>query len=127
RARALYDRRARRGVRRSDAVVVTLSVPWHLVRATAEVAVAWGVGVAVGAGVTFMLWQLVEAGAFRDNVRLGEATGLAVGAVATALVVWWGPLSAGTRDGGHRVAGAFAPTRALAAVWVVIALAALAV
>lgn len=125
RAAALEALWARRGVRRSDAVVQTFGLPWHLVRAIGEVIPATLVALSVGTGVGALGWWLVTDGylPLTTSLELGWGRGgaLAVGALVAAAVLWWGPWMSGTRQGAHRCAGALAPTVGVASAWVVVA------
>ena len=126
RAAAIESAWARRGVRRSDAVVQTISMPWHLLRATGEVIPAVLVALSLGAGIGALGWSMVDNGYFLLSspleVTWGRAGVLAVAALVAIAVMWWGPWMEGTRRGAHRCAGALAPTVGVASAWVVVAL-----
>lgn len=126
RAVALDSVRARRGLRRGDAALQTIGLPWHLLRALAECAPAILAAAALGFGVGWLGWWLVttERMAF---IGVGEQTwalaaAWVAGALAAALMLWWGPMMGLTREGAHRIAAAVAPTRGVAAAWVAVAL-----
>ena len=131
RAAALETLWERRGMRRSDAVVQTISLPWHLVRAVGEVIPAVLVALSLGVGMGALGWSMVDGGYFLltlpQEVAWGRGAALAVGALVTIAVLWWGPWMVGTRKGAHRCAGTLAPTVGVASAWVVVALLGLAV
>ena len=78
---AIADRRALKGQRRSDAVVQTLTAPWHLVL-SAPGTVVLLMAACGGAGVLALVL-----GAF----GLPESRALFAGGVLGALTLWWGP------------------------------------
>lgn len=131
RAQALHVARQRRGQRRGDAALQTLGLPWHLLRAAGETVPAALVAVAAGGGVAALGWWLVSTYRVATDTVAGQTWGhaiaLAVGGVVAALALWWGPWMGMTREGGHRVASALAPTRGVAVAWTVVALAGIAV
>ncbi|WP_062213368.1 serine/threonine-protein kinase [Demequina oxidasica] len=128
RHQALSATRSRKGVRRGDTVVHTIGLPWYLLRAAAELVPSLLLSAAAGAGTAAAGWWLVS----EEHVATGTAAGqswghaiaLAGGAVIAMVVLAWGPLTGGTREGAHRIAYAVAPTRSIATLWVVVALAA---
>ncbi|PKQ26899.1 MAG: hypothetical protein CVT64_00110 [Actinobacteria bacterium HGW-Actinobacteria-4] len=131
RTAALQAVRERRGARRSDGVVQTIGLPWHLVRSIGEVIPAVLLAGVLGIGTGALAWWLVTEGELglvtAEHQAWGHGGALAVGALLVAALMWWGPLMDGTRTGAHRIAGALAPTRAVAAAWVVVAVVAIAV
>lgn len=126
RGEALRQARARRGERRMDAVLHTVGVPWHVVRALVELLPSLIAAVAVGIGITTLAWWLVSSGAAApttdDAQSWGHAVALAVGALAFIGALWWGLWSWRTREGAYRVTEALAPTTGVSAAWIVVAL-----
>ncbi|WP_084039259.1 serine/threonine-protein kinase [Demequina sp. NBRC 110053] len=131
RAHALHLARQRKGQRRGDAALHTLGLPWHLLRAAGETVPAALIAAGLGGATAAGSWWLVSAEHLAPGTDAAQAWGhaiaLAAGGVVAALALWWGPWMAMTREGAHRVADALAPTRGVAAAWVVVALAALGV
>lgn len=131
RAAALDALHMKRGLRRSDSVVQTIGLPWHLLRATGEVLPAVIVAAAAASGITALLWWMVAEGHVVYGGPAGRiweyATALALGAGSAAMILWWGPWMSGTRAGAHRIAGTLAPTKGVAGAWVVVAIAGIAV
>jgi hypothetical protein len=78
---AIADRRALKGQRRSDPVVQTLSVPWHLVVSAPGTVVLLLAACGSAAVLALVL------GAF----GLPESRALFAGGVLGALALWWGP------------------------------------
>jgi len=128
---AMHRRRERKGVRGSDALVATVSSPWHLLRAIVGLLPSVIVASSVVVIVLGAVWWLIGSGSWTPG---GAAPGqkpsaeftaaLIAGAFLLGLVVlWWGPMSGLTRIGTRRVLGAVAPGRAGAAVVVLISLA----
>ncbi|WP_156200647.1 serine/threonine-protein kinase [Actinotalea caeni] len=111
-ARALRNRRLRRGVRRSDLAVTSLATPLHLLIAIAMLVPGAVVGV-LGGGI---VWGLLSPSGVTPLLML------LVMSVTTALA-WWTPSSQTAREGGWAVLGVLAPTRGSAWVWVVVGLA----
>jgi predicted Ser/Thr protein kinase len=130
RALALAMARSRRGARRGDSFVYTMATPWHFLRATVEALPAALVSASVGAGTAALGWWLVSNGTVAPlesaSQTYGHAIALSVGALAAAAMLWWGPWMDGTREGAHRLAYGLAPTRGVAAMWVVVSLTAIA-
>jgi len=131
RARALDATRSRKGVRRSDTVVHTIGLPWYLLRATAESLPSVLLATVAGVGTTALAWWLVSTeyvvSATTSAIVLGHAIALALGGIVTVAMLAWGPLTSGTRAGAYRVAYLLAPTRSVATLWVVVAIAGIAV
>ena len=123
---ALFSMRARRGQRRGDAVLATMGLPWHTLRASGEVLPAAAIGLAVGGTWAALAWTLVSKGMVLGEsptgLAWGHALALATGTGLAALFIWRGPWSAGTRDGVRRLAVIVAPSRASARGWVIVAL-----
>jgi len=126
RGEAIRQARARRGERRMDAVLHTVGVPWHIVRALVELLPSLLAAAAIGIGATTLGWWLVSSGAAASNAPdtqvWGHAIALAVGALAFIGALWWGLWSWRTREGAYRVTEALAPTTGVSAAWIVVAL-----
>lgn len=125
RAAALAASRARRGERRGDAVVQTIGMPWHLLRGGAEALPAVIVAAVLGVGVGALVWWMVSVGLLVPETPAGLAWGragaLVLAGLVTAAGMWWGPFAEATRDGARRFALGLAPTRGVAAAWVIVA------
>ena len=116
--RQLETRRSQLGSRRSDGVVATLSLPWHLGRAALLTALSAPIAVAGGLMVALLVTMIgYAAGA---PARIGLL--LAVGAVVGGLGVWYGLDGASVRRGSRRLLVVSMRTSAVA-VGVAIALA----
>lgn len=128
RHQALSTARSRKGVRRGDSVVHTIGLPWYLLRSAAESVPALLLAAAVGIGVAAAGWWLVSAESVAPGTVAGQSWGHAValfaGGAVALIMLGWGPLTAGTSEGAGRVALALAPTRGVATLWVLVALAA---
>jgi hypothetical protein len=126
RGEAIRQSRARRGERRMDAVLHTVGVPWHIVRALVELLPSLLAAAAIGIGATTLGWWLVSSGAAaseaHDSQAWGHAIALAAGALAFIAALWWGLWSWRTREGAYRVTEALAPTTGVSAAWIVVAL-----
>lgn len=124
RALALALSRARKGKRRGDAALQTVSVPWHFVRALVEVLPAFVLALAVGLAIGALGLLTIERGPwdFSDYGVWPESAVLALAGTVAAALMWWGPLSFETRDGARRVAASLAPTKGVGAAWVLVAL-----
>jgi len=128
---AMHRRRERKGVRGSDALVATVSSPWHLLRAIVGLLPSVIVASSVVVIVLGAVWWLIGSGSWTPGGAVPGQTpsaeftaALIAGAFLLGLVVlWWGPMSGLTRIGTRRVLGAVAPGRAGAAVVVLISLA----
>lgn len=127
RREALSASRSRKGVRRGDAVVHTIGLPWYLLRSAAETLPSLLLATAAGVGTAAAGWWLVSSEQVAPATVAGQAWGhaiaLAAGGVMALVLLVWGPLTHGTREGAHRVAHGLAPTRGIATLWVVVALA----
>ncbi len=126
RSEAIRQARARRGERRLDAVLHTVGVPWHVVRALVELLPSLIAATAIGVGASALGWWLVSSGAVATDAReaqaWGHAVALAVGALVFVGALWWGLWSFRTREGAYRVTEALAPTTGVSAAWIVVAL-----
>ncbi|PKQ17491.1 MAG: hypothetical protein CVT68_08230 [Actinobacteria bacterium HGW-Actinobacteria-8] len=126
RGEAIRQARARRGERRLDAVLHTVGVPWHIVRALVELLPSLLAAAAIGIGTTALGWWLVSSGAAASDSAetqvWGHAIALAVGVLAFIGALWWGLWSWRTREGAYRVTEALAPTTGVSAAWIVVAL-----
>ncbi|GIG38855.1 serine/threonine-protein kinase [Cellulomonas phragmiteti] len=127
---AMYGRRERRGVRRSDAALAALSTPWYLLRSVLGVLPSVLVGGAVVLIVGGLGWWLLSsqrwaiAGSPPGQEPQGQTATLLVGGLVAIAVafLWWGPLSRMTRTGARRTLAAVAPGPVGALVVVVVAL-----
>ncbi|KQT02206.1 serine/threonine-protein kinase [Cellulomonas sp. Leaf395] len=132
---AMYGRRERAGVRRSDGAVALATAPWHLLRSVVGLVpslVVAGSVVIILLGVSWWLigndhW--VVGGSPSGQEPQGLTATILVGGLVLfgAAVVWWGPLSLMTRTGARRVLAVVAPGRLGALVATVVLLAASAV
>ncbi len=126
RGESIRQARARRGERRMDAVLHTVGVPWHMVRALVEMLPSLLAATVIGIGMTTLGWWLVSSGvvasAAAEAQVWGHAIALAVGALTFIGALWWGLWSWRTREGAYRVAEALAPTTGVSAAWIVVAL-----
>jgi hypothetical protein len=131
RAYGLSAARSRRGVRRGDAVVHTIGLPWYLLRSCAESLPSLLLAAAAGVGTAAAGWWAVSEEIVASDTTSGQYWGhsaaLFAGGAVALIMLGWGPLTAGTREGAHRVAHALAPTRGIAALWVVVAFAIVAI
>ncbi|WP_263118128.1 serine/threonine-protein kinase [Cellulomonas sp. RIT-PI-Y] len=118
---ATLRRRERSGARRSDGFRGVIASPWHLLRALVTLVPSLLVSAALVTIVGGIGWWLLHDGATADPLL--EAGLLAVTAVIGLIALWWGPVSATTREGARWTLGAVAPGRWGAAVVVVVALA----
>ncbi len=107
RVAGLSAARAKRGERRRDTALVNASVPWFLLRSTAEVLPAGILAVVVGGAWAGFWWWLVSSERLvivegEAGVLWGEAVALATAGAGAMALLWWGPLSGATRDGVRR-------------------------
>jgi serine/threonine protein kinase len=132
---AMYGRRERRGVSRSDVLLASAASPWYLVRALiglvpSLVVAACAVVVAGGVIAWFLdngTWVIGDL-ARGDEVDGHPASWVVAGLVMLgALILWCGPLSRMTRVGTRRVLAVIAPGRLGAFVLVCVCVAAAAV
>ena len=126
RVSSLTRLRARRGRRRGDAALVAVGLPWHLLRAFAEVLPTASIAVFVGGGWAALVWKLVQDGRVAslsgdDGLAWGHAIALSTGLVFVCAILWRGPWSGATRDGVRRAAARVAPSSRAARVWVIVA------
>ncbi|KGM00457.1 protein kinase domain-containing protein [Cellulomonas cellasea] len=131
---AMYARRERNGVRRTDTLRAVVSTPWHLVLAVLGLLPAVLVAGCLVLIVLGVLWWLLTGGYWApDGVRGGEPTGIIASAIVAGVFVlglvtlWWGPIALTTRIGARRVLSVVAPGRAGAFVLTLVALAVAAV
>ena len=92
----------------------------------AEVIPAAVVAVAIAGGWGPFAWWLVTLGYLPGgDTASGQYWGhiivILTAAIIAVALVWWGPWTGGTRDGGRRIAALVAPTDIAARVWVWIA------
>ncbi|MBB2925365.1 serine/threonine-protein kinase [Cellulomonas cellasea] len=131
---AMYARRERNGVRRTDTLRAVVSTPWHLVLAVLGLLPAVLVAGCLVLIVLGVVWWLLTGGYWApDGVRGGEPTGIIASAIVAGVFVlglvtlWWGPIAHTTRIGARRVLSVVAPGRAGAFVLTLVALAVAAV
>lgn len=132
---AMYGRRERAGVRRSDRAVAMATAPWHLLRSLVGLVPSLVVGASVVVILLGVSWWLIGDGhwTIAESPSGQEPQGLTasilVGSIVLlgAAVVWWGPLSLMTRIGARRVLAVVAPGRtgALVATAVLLAVSAI--
>jgi len=118
--------RARRGRRRGDAALVAVGLPWHLLRAFAEMLPTASIAVAVGGGWSAFVWKIAQDGHLaalsgENGLAWGHAIALSTGLVFVATIVWRGPWSAETRDGVRRAAARIAPSPRASRAWALFA------
>ena len=126
RSEALRIARARRGDRRRDSLLHTLGVPWHVIRAAAELLPSLLVAAVIGVGVGLLGWYLVSSQAVAsgtlDGQAWGHAVAIVIGTLAFQGALWWGLWSWTTREGAYRVAESLAPTNGVSGAWIVVAI-----
>lgn len=126
RVASLTRLRARRGKRRGDATLVAVGMPWHLVRAFAEVLPTASIATFVGGAWAAFVWKLAGDGHLASlsgdsGLAWGHAIALASGLTIACAILWRGPWSEPTRDGAGRVAARIAPSRRAARIWAFVA------
>ncbi|KQY23177.1 serine/threonine protein kinase [Cellulomonas sp. Root485] len=132
---AMYGRRERAGVRRSDRPIAVATAPWHLLRSVVGLLPSLVVATSIVVIVLGVSWWLIGndhwtvGGSPSGQEPQGLTATILVGALVLigAAVVWWGPLSLMTRTGARRVLAVVAPGPLGALVATVILLAASAV
>jgi hypothetical protein len=112
-ALGLWRRRTGRGPRPSDAAVTVLALPWRLLTATVASLVAAVLPGLVALAAAFITASSVAGG---QAVLPSSGPALAAGAVAGALVAWWGPGGGSLRRGSRQALRGLAPTRSVAVV-----------
>ncbi len=126
RGEALRIARARRGERRRDAVLHTLGMPWHVVRAAVDMLPSLLAATVIGVGIGVLGWYLVSTGAVAtrtpDGQAWGHAIAIVVGTLAFQSALWWGLWSWTTREGAYRVTESLAPTNGVSGAWIVVAI-----
>ncbi|WP_258724271.1 serine/threonine-protein kinase [Cellulomonas sp. NS3] len=127
---AMYARRERNGVRRTDTLRAVVSTPWHLVLAVLGLVPAVLVAGCLVLIVLGVVWWLLTGGYWApDGVRGGEPSGIIASAIVAGVfllglvTLWWGPIAHTTRIGARRVLSVVAPGRAGAFVLTLVALA----
>lgn len=127
---AMYTRRERNGVRRTDTLRAVVSTPWHLALAVLGLVPAALVAGCLVLLVLAVLWWLLTGGYWSpDGVRGGEPTGIIASAIVAGVfllglvTLWWGPIAHTTRIGARRVLSVVAPGRAGAFLLTLVALA----
>ncbi|MDQ0372162.1 serine/threonine-protein kinase [Cellulomonas humilata] len=129
---AMYGRRERGGVKRSDRAVAVATAPWHLLRSVVGLVpslVVAGSIVVILLGVSWWLvgndhWVVGDSPSGQEPQGLTATILVGVFVLLGAAVVWWGPLSLMTRTGARRVLAVIAPGPLGALVATVILLAA---
>jgi hypothetical protein len=119
---SLVLRRYQRGRRRSDVPFAVAASPWHVVVGALATAVSALLPLFVGVCAVFsaaLALVAVTGGTPHPN----SAGPLAVGALITALVAWWGPGGSGLRRGTRSLVRGVSPGPGSARVMVVVALA----
>jgi serine/threonine protein kinase len=133
-AGALHSRRERRGVLRSDGLRAVVAIPWHAVRAVVGAVPSLLVALSGGILIVVASWWALAPGALVIAPRLdiesrsvGGANepwiftvALCVAMAVTALLAWFGPVSATTRLGARTTLAHVAPGR-VGAIFVVLA------
>jgi len=126
RSEAIRIVRARRGERRRDSILHTLGMPWHVIRAAAELLPSLLVAAVIGAGVGTLGWYLVSSQAVAsgtpDGQAWGHAAAIVIGTLAFQGALWWGLWSWTTREGAYRITESLAPTNGVSGAWIVVAL-----
>ncbi len=125
RVSSLTRLRARRGRRRGDAALVAVGLPWHLVRAFAEVLPTASIATFVGGAWAALVWKLADDGHLAalsgaNGLAWGHAIALTTGLVFVAAIIWRGPWSGATRDGVRRAAARIAPSKRAARIWALV-------
>jgi predicted Ser/Thr protein kinase len=125
RVASLTRLRARRGKRRGDAALVAVGMPWHLVRAFAEVLPTASIAVFVGGAWAALVWKLAGDGRLASlsgeaGLAWGHAIALGSGLAIADAILWRGPWSESTRDGVRRAAARIAPSRRAARIWALV-------
>ena len=114
---AMYGRRERAGVKRSDRAIAVATRPWHLLRSVVGLVPSLVVAGSVVVILVGVSWWLVGndhwavGGSPSGQEPQGLTATILVGSFVLlgAAVVWWGPLSLMTRTGARRVLAAVAP------------------
>ena len=112
-ALGLWRRRSGRGRRPSDAAVTVFALPWRLLMATAASLLAAVLPVLVALAAAFITASSVAGG---QAVIPSGGPALAAGAVAGALMAWWGPGGGSLRRGSRQALRGLVPTRGVAVV-----------
>lgn len=125
RVASLTRLRARRGKRRGDAALIAVGMPWHLVRAFAEVLPTASIATFVGGAWAAFVWKLAKDGHLASlsgdtGLAWGHAIALGSGLAIAAAILWRGPWSAPTRDGVRRAAARIAPSKRAARIWALV-------
>jgi predicted Ser/Thr protein kinase len=126
RVASLTRLRARRGKRRGDATLVAVGMPWHALRAFAEVLPTASIAIFIGGAWAALVWKLAKDGrlatlAGEGGLAWAHAIALGSGLVMMMAIMWRGPWSEPTRDGVRRVAARIAPTPRAARIWALVA------
>ena len=114
---AMYGRRERAGLRRSDRAIAVATAPWHLLRSVLGLVPSLLVATSVVVIVVGVSWWLIGndhwavGGSPSGQEPQGLTATILVGSLVllAAAIVWWGPLSLMTRTGARRVLAVVAP------------------
>jgi serine/threonine protein kinase len=116
---SLMAKRDQRGPRGSDGLMTVLALPWRLVTAGVATVLALILPILIGISVAFIIASAIAGAA----IKPGTPVPLAAGMVALLLTAWFGPGSAGLRNGANRGVRFVVPgRRAQLVVWSVLAL-----
>lgn len=126
RVASLTRLRARRGKRRGDAALVAVGLPWHLLRAFAEILPTASIATFLGGAWAALVWKLAKDGHLASlsgttGLAWGHAMALGSGLMIAGFVLWRGPWSEPTRDGVRRAAARVAPSARAARIWALVA------
>ncbi|MGL5859578.1 MAG: serine/threonine-protein kinase [Angustibacter sp.] len=98
-------RRRAYGPRRSDLVVASMSMPWHLTLSILATVVASVLPLLVGAAAA-----ITTGGARGGQLTPGSVTGLTAAALGVLLASWWGPGGAAVRRGARALVRSAVPS-----------------
>jgi hypothetical protein len=116
---SLMAKRDQRGPRGSDSVMTVLALPWRLVTAGVATVLTLILPILIGISVAFIIASVIAGAAMKP----GTPVPLGAGMVALLLTAWFGPGSAGLRNGANRGVRFVVPgRRAQLVVWSVLAL-----
>jgi hypothetical protein len=115
-------RRYQRGRRRSDVPFAVVASPWHVVVGALATVLSALLPLAVGFCAVFSA-SLALVAVTGGSPHPNSAGPLAVGAMITALMAWWGPGGSSLRRGTRSIVRGASPGATSARILVVIALA----
>ena len=118
---------AKRPDKRGNEALATVGLPWHMVRALVELVPSFITAAVAGVGIVTVGWWLVDSGLVviqegPTGASWSQALFLALGGLAFVFLLWWGPWSRATRQGGARVAYALSRVDGTARGWTVLGL-----